>query len=227
MRLETFAPPVSAITAEDLSRIPAAAQGPETSGPEAARAAAENGAPSSAEPPGADPSSSAPPPPSGAAAVLFVDMVLALGVQLAAQRAKVPFRECAALAKLTADERALLEQFAPYAAPYLGAVGETSPIVGALAFAGVTAMVLAGRFRDVRALAPPASSAKPSSSSSSPSWGGERSAWSSSVSPAPPPPGARVVDLDHVSKWGTLVDVVEPGTEVRDSGKFPEPEPSS
>jgi hypothetical protein len=195
------------ITQEDLGRIPPAAETPETSGADAARAAA--GGPEEPKPGlGSFPEDSAPPLPSGAAAVMFVDMVLALSVQLAAQRSKVPFRECAALAKLTADERALLEQFAPYAAPYLGAVGEASPIVGALAFAGVTFMVVSGRFRDVRALAP--TPAKPPSSGAT-------------ISRAAPPPGARVVDLEHTQRWGAIADVVPPGTQVVDTGKFPEP----
>lgn len=190
-----------AITAEDLGRIPPAAAGPETSGAAAARAAAEGGAGSSEEP---GPSSSAPPPPSGAAALLFFDMVLVLGVQLAAQRSRVPFRECAVLAKLTPDERALLEEFAPYAAPFLGKAGEASPIVGALAFAGVAAMILAGRFRDVRAIAPQV--AKPHT-----------------VSREAPPAGARPVDVEHKQRWGKVADVVPPGAQVMDSGVFPTP----
>jgi len=200
------------ITLDDLGRIPPAAGEAEPSGAEAARAAAEAG-PGASEEPSQGPSSSAPPPPPGAAAVLFVDMVLALGVQLAAQRSKVPFRDVAALAKLSADERALLEQFAPYAAPYLGAVGEASPVVGALAFAGLTALIVSGRFRDVRAAAP-----KPPPERTTP--GG------ATVSHGPPPAGARAVDVEHLATWGTLADIVPRGTQVRDLGKFPDPPPS-
>ena len=139
-----------AITAEDLGRIPPASSEPESSGPEAARAAAgeEHGA-------GDELGADAPPPLAGGeAALLLMDMICALGVQVAAQRYRVPLRDCAALARLSSDERELLRTFAPYAAPYLGAVGEASPVVGALAFAGLSAMILAGRFRDVRASAP-------------------------------------------------------------------------
>jgi hypothetical protein len=203
-----------AITAEDLGRIPPASAEPESSGPEAARAAAgeEHGA-------GDELGADAPPPLAGGeAALLLMDMICALGVQVAAQRYKVPLRDCAALARLSSDERELLRTFAPYAAPYLGAVGEASPVVGALAFAGLSAMILAGRFRDVRASAP-ASSRTSSSTRTSPS--------SSSVSREPPPATARVVDLEHVATWQGVADVVPPGTQVRDSGAFPDAAPSS
>jgi len=152
---------VLAITAEDLARIPGAgAAPPEASGAAAARAAAGNpdatGNPSSSEP-SAEPSSSSSeerPPASAGSVVLLVDTLLALGVQLAAHRCKVPFRDVAALARLSKDERELLEQFAPSAAPFLGEAANAAPIVGALAFAGLSVVFVAGRFRDVRAMAP-------------------------------------------------------------------------
>lgn len=195
------------ITAEDLGRIPPASDAPESSGAEAARAAAEGGArPNNDREPGVS-SSAAPAPPqaSGGSVVQLFEYLLALGVQAAAQRSRVPFAQVAHLARLTEDERELLLLFAPAVAPYLGAAGASSPIVGAIGFGVVGVMVLSGRFRDVRAAAP-ASPAKPSS---------ERAA------------GSRAVDVEHLAKWGATADVVPPGTEIRDSGAFPEPQASA
>jgi hypothetical protein len=196
-----------AITAEDLSRIPPAPSEPESSGAAAARAAAESEPGASSAEPGASSSPEALPPDGGAVVQLF-EYLMALGVQAAAQRARVPFAQVAHLARLTEDERGLLEVFAPAVAPFLGRAGAASPIVGALGFGVVGVMVLSGRFRDVRAIAPPA---RPAGSHPS-----------SSARPTPAPSGPRVVDLEHSARWGPLADVVAPGTQVVDSGAFPD-----
>jgi hypothetical protein len=201
------------ITADDLRRIPPASSGPESSGPDAARAAAEEG-PGAGEGSGPSSSSAPPPPlPSGGGAILALEMALALTIQQAAKRAGVPFRDVAVLAKLTRDERELLEPFAPYAARYLGAAGELSPVAGLIAFGLVGVLIVSGRMADVRAIAPERPRpARPTAARTSPA---------SNVSREPPPKGARVVDVEHAQRWGKVADVVEPGTQVRDSGAFP------
>lgn len=199
---------VRTIEAEDLRRIPPAVEAPPTSGADAARAAAENGNPPATENRSSSDAGDPAPLPSGGGAIVALEMALALSVQQAARRAGVPFRQVAALAKLTPDERALLEPFAPYAARYLGAAGELSPIAGLVAFGVVGVLIMSGRTADVRAMAPE----KPARA---------RAPGAPRPSTDAPFGARRAVDVEHVRTWGKVADVVDPGAQVFDSGTFP------
>lgn len=105
-----------------------------------------------AEPAGAEPSSTTPPPDPSVALVAMCDAAVYVSVRAVAVRSKVKWTpEVDKLAKLSPEERGMLQMFAPMAAPYFSKVVEFTPVIGAMCFGAALCIVITGHTRAVLA----------------------------------------------------------------------------